>query len=63
MKQNETFSTLDADQLMEINGGGFAYDLGRILRFIGLSGGSGSMIYQALVDWYVTDAINDAANP
>jgi len=62
MKTTEAFSTINAEHLREINGGGFAYDIGRIIRFIGLSGGSGMYAHHAVIDWIINDAANDAAN-
>lgn len=62
MKTTEAFSTINAEHLREINGGGFAYDIGRIIRFIGLSGGSGMYTYNAVIDWIINDAANKAVN-
>ena len=62
MKTTEEFSAISAEQLREINGGGFAYDLGRIIRFFGMSGGSGAFATNAIIDWIITDAANNAAN-
>ena len=63
MKNRETISEMSVEQLREINGGGFAYDVGRILRFIGLSGGGhpGALAY-AVTDWQVNAMINEKAN-
>ncbi|MEJ1973623.1 MAG: hypothetical protein WDM96_14520 [Lacunisphaera sp.] len=38
----------------------FIYDLGRAIRFVGLSGG-GMLTGNAVVDWLGTSAINQAA--
>jgi hypothetical protein len=63
MKNRESFSELTVEQLREMNGGGFAYDVGRILRFIGLSGGGhpGALAY-AVTDWEVNAMISEDAN-
>jgi hypothetical protein len=46
---------------LETNGGGFAYDLGRVLRFIGnaVPGDFVSVSY-AIGDWYATTLMNNA---
>ena len=62
MKTTEGFSAINAEQLREVNGGGFAYDIGRIIRFIGLSGGSGMYATHAIMDWIINDAANKAVN-
>jgi len=62
MKTTEAFCAINAEHLREINGGGFAFDLGRIIRFIGISGAGGTNVTKAIIDWIVTDAINDAVN-
>jgi hypothetical protein len=61
MKTIETITELSTDQAREINGGGFAYDLGRAIRFLGLSG-AGITVHNALVDWWINDAANTAEN-
>ena len=63
MKNRETMSKMSVEQLRELNGGGFAYDVGRILRFIGLSGGGhpGALAY-AVTDWQVNAMLNEMAN-
>jgi len=45
--------------MREINGGGFAYDAGRVLRFLFISGGSAVGTYQAVADWIINDEINN----
>ncbi len=35
----ENFTPIGSNELMETNGGGFAFDIGRVLRFIGLYAG------------------------
>ncbi|MEN8202274.1 MAG: hypothetical protein ABFS28_06740 [Bacteroidota bacterium] len=63
MKNVQNFSPLTSDQLMEVNGGGFAYDLGRIIRFIGLSGGGSPIgVTNAILDWQINALINEAEN-
>jgi len=49
---------MDAEQLQEVNGGGFAFDLGRLIRFIGLSGGGHNTTF-AIMDWIINDAANE----
>ena len=53
MKTTENFQVISTEQLREINGGGFAYDVGRVLRFIGITYAEG--IYSACADWVATD--------
>ena len=55
MKNNfENFTAIGSQELMETNGGGFAFDVGRILRFIGLAlPGDISSIAIACADWGV----------
>ena len=61
---SDEFTTLDANQLVMINGGGFAYDVGRVLRFFAISGGclNPVMMLNAMGDWIVNDLANDAVN-
>ncbi len=63
MKNRENFSEMTVEQLREKNGGGFAYDIGRLLRLIGLSGAGhpGSLAY-AVTDWQINAMINEDAN-
>jgi len=51
---------MGAEQLHEVNGGGFAYDVGRVLRFIALSGGGLNSIAltNAIIDWQITTELN-----
>ena len=53
MKNNiENFASIGSQELMEINGGGFAFDVGRVLRFIGLAlPGDVSSMAHACADW------------
>lgn len=62
MKTNiEHFALLSSEELLETNGGGFAYDFGRVLRFIAkaMPGDPGSIAY-ASGDWYATTLINNS---
>jgi len=60
-KNIEHFLPMGTEELLETNGGGFAYDVGRILRFIGnaLPGDFASVAY-ANADWYATTLMNEA---
>jgi hypothetical protein len=63
MKNRENFKEMTPEQLLDTNGGGFAYDVGRVLRFIGLSGGGSPIgIANALIDWEVNAMLNEIAN-
>jgi hypothetical protein len=55
MKDVENFRLMSTEQLMEVNGGGFAYDVGRFIRYLALGGG-----VAAYVDWVTNDAVNYA---
>ncbi len=59
MNNYQNFSIMNAEQLMEVNGGGFAYDVGRILRLIA-RGGPNSMT--AIADWIANDVVNEVVN-
>ncbi len=50
---------MNAEQLMKVNGGGFAFDVGRFLRLIAL-GGPTSMT--AIADWIANDVVNEVVN-
>jgi hypothetical protein len=58
------FKTLKGEQLSSINGGGFAYDVGRVIRFLVMSGGGQNpfLLANATADWIINDAVNDALN-
>ncbi len=58
----EHFTPMGSEQLLETNGGGFAYDVGRVLRFIGMSAGGYMGPTLAIIDWQITTAINNAEN-
>lgn len=63
MKNEENFSQLTTEQAMDINGGGIAYDIGRIIRFIGLwGGGINAGAARAVADWQINALINEAEN-
>ncbi|MEN8156868.1 MAG: hypothetical protein ABFS10_07950 [Bacteroidota bacterium] len=50
--KTEHFTQMESDQLMEINGGGFAYDVGRVIRFIGMAlPGDPISLSLAIADW------------
>jgi len=55
MKMNiENFSSLGTQELVETNGGGFAHDVGRVLRFLSIAlPGDGISIANAITDWQV----------
>lgn len=52
-------TALTADELLGIEGGNFAYDAGRVIRFIVISGG-GEIAGQAIADWISTAAMMEA---
>lgn len=57
--QSAYFTPLGSEQLREINGGSFAYDAGRVLRYFFLSGGTNSLLgINATVDWIARDVLN-----
>jgi hypothetical protein len=62
MKNRAFFSTMSAEQLRVVNGGGFAYDIGRFIRFLVKSGG-GATFTNAYMDYVTNDIINEAINP
>ena len=63
MKNRENLKEMTRDQLLDMNGGGFAYDVGRILRFIGLSGGGHPVaLAYAVTDWEINAMISEDAN-
>ncbi len=59
----EKFQSLDKVRMMEMNGGGFAYDVGRVIRFLGVSAFCVTPFSTAagIADWIMVDAINEAA--
>ena len=60
--QLSQFTPMNEAMLLEINGGGFAYDVGRALRFLLLMGPSGTNTAIATCDWIINDVANEAAN-
>jgi len=55
----EHFTPMGTEKLMETNGGGFAYDVGRVIRFIGMTGFLGSNTAWAITDWQLNAMINN----
>jgi hypothetical protein len=53
-------SELSALELDSVSGGNFAYDVGRALRFLWISGANGAGTGEAIVDWYVNDLVHQA---
>lgn len=49
---------MEREQLAEVNGGGFAYDLGRVIRFISFAINPVPGTAYAIVDWEV-NALNN----
>lgn len=60
MKNIQNLSTMSAEQLMEVNGGGFAYDLGRALRSLAMYCYGGPIA--VIADNAITDTLNENAN-
>lgn len=61
MEVLKEFRPLCREQLTTMNGGGFAYDLGRAIRYL-LNSGGGFTMDHAILDWTVNEAANDAVN-
>ena len=61
MKNRENLLEMTTEQLMEMSGGGFAYDVGRFLRYIAL-GGTTANPRNAYVDFVVNEIVNDIVN-
>jgi len=57
MENREPFSTMDAEQMKQVNGGGFAYDVGRTIRFICLARNPFTLP-MAITEWIINDTIN-----
>jgi len=54
MKMNiESFTPMGTQLLMDTNGGGFAHDVGRVIRFFGLMGMNGINTPNAVADWII----------
>ena len=62
MNDSEIFSPIDQDRLMDINGGGFAYDVGRVIRFLVLSSDSILGVSAGVMDWQLNKEISDIIN-
>ncbi|HER09064.1 MAG TPA: hypothetical protein ENO20_09160 [Bacteroides sp.] len=60
MKNFGPFNTMDVESMRQVNGGGFAYDVGRGIRCLALYVVYGN-IY-AMTDYIVNEALNEAAN-
>jgi hypothetical protein len=59
--ETESFTPISQGEALVINGGGFAYDVGRVLRFLYISGLGSSVIgtTMAVIDWEINAALND----
>jgi hypothetical protein len=56
----ENFKAMDSQELVEINGGGFAYDVGRVLRLLcHVGGGNAGITAMAISEWQVNAMINN----
>jgi hypothetical protein len=57
------FTELNPEECMALSGGGFAYDVGRIIRWLALGGASATPygVASATADWIVNDTANEAA--
>jgi hypothetical protein len=59
---NTKFVDLNESEASHVQGGifgGFAYDMGRFIRLIGLSGGGLTNPGGAMADWYATGVMNN----
>ncbi len=61
MEISKNFSLMNAEELRNSNGGGFAYDVGRFLRYIAL-GGTTSYPLNAYADFVYNEIVNDIVN-
>jgi len=59
--KTEQFTTIGYSEAIEINGGGFAFDAGRVIRFLYISAFGSSYIgtTMAVIDWEINTLIND----
>ncbi len=57
-KKIEHFAALGSEELLETNGGGFAYDLGRVMRFLSFGPLTTIGAAQAIIDWQINSMIN-----
>jgi hypothetical protein len=55
--QSDGFRRLTMEEQQEYTGGGFAYDVGRLLRFVAISGPNGQFTPMAVMDFFATRAI------
>lgn len=63
MKTNiEHFTPIGSEELLETNGGGFAYDFGRVIRFLSFGPFTAIGAAQAITDWQITTLLNNAEN-
>jgi hypothetical protein len=58
MKTNiEIFNPMGDQELIKTNGGGFAYDVGRVLRFLAIAlPGTAISVTNAITDWQINTA-------
>jgi hypothetical protein len=58
MKTNfEIFNPIGSQELLETNGGGFAHDMGRVLRFLAIAlPGTAISVTNAITDWQINAA-------
>ena len=49
------FRELSTGEETSLSGGGFAYDAGRVIRFLAIAGPSGSHAPMAVFDWIVVN--------
>jgi hypothetical protein len=52
----QSFRELSPEEQLAFNGGGFAYDAGRVLRFIIIAGPRGQFTPMAVTDWMLNTA-------
>jgi hypothetical protein len=62
MKNVQNFRPLTNEQLREVHGGGLAYDIGRVLRFLAISAGTPMGTANALADWEINKIVNEIEN-
>jgi hypothetical protein len=58
--KTQLFIELSAAEACDIEAGNFAYDVGRVIRFIILTGPTGSGLGGAYGDWVANEAANSA---
>lgn len=59
MNNPEMFNQIDPDQMKKINGGGFAHDVGRVLRFFIMSCDPVLGTYAGVLDWQTNKLISE----